>query len=878
MKLPKYTLLLFIFLLTFQFISAQFNMNLLGTLDYTAELNDIWGYVDPNDGTEYALVGLTTGVSIVSLADPTDPTEVSFISGPNSSWRDLKTYGEYAYVSNENSGGILVIDLRQLPTTVQSYRWEPNISALGGQLQKVHNLYVDEAREQLFIAGANLNNGGAIIADLGNNPYLPTYAGKGPAVYAHDIYTRGNLLYASEIYEGELAIYDMSNLNSFIKLGSTTTPNNYTHNAWLSDDGDCIFTTDERENAPVAAYDISDPNDIEHMDEYKPLTTLNQGVIPHNVHVQNDWLIISYYTDGVKIVDASRPANLIEVGFYDTYTGDNTRFFGAWGAYPFLPSGNVLVSDIENGLFVIGANYQRAAWLEGQVTDANTGAVLNNVSVAIATSEKNQGATDALGNYKTGLATSGTYDVTFTKAGYASKTTSVTLQNGQLTTLDVSLVTPVSYAVNGFVENSNNSNAVSDAAVTFSGENGNFNYQTNNQGQFSANILKGTYEATIVKWGFEIATQTVEIDQNNQQLDFQLAAGYADNFSTDLEWQATSNPDGITGQWERAEPNGTSYDGALSNPNEDVDEDEGDRAYVTGNAGGNAGNDDVDGGTVILTSPILDLTIHNEPVIHYRPYFYNSGGDGNPNDDLKVFLSNGNTEVELETITDSSSDWKTERSFKVTQYLPVTNQMTLRFEASDRSPGHLVEAGVDAFRTSELAVLSNAAVQLTGENTGVGNELNWRMIGENAATNFKVERSIDGNNFQVIATVTAETTESNYRFIDLQPLLGRNIYRLTSQSENGEILYSNVIEIVNANTAVDLRIFPNPIINQLNYQLPTTQTNVHNVLIYNNMGQLFFKQQREELMPISVNNLPVGTYVFIVENENGRWVERFVRQ
>ena len=87
---------------------SQLNMTLLDQVNYGDNANDIWGWVDPVDSTEYALVGLRNGFSIVDLSDPTDVQEVQFIPGPMSTWRDIKTWGNHAYVTNETSNGVLV--------------------------------------------------------------------------------------------------------------------------------------------------------------------------------------------------------------------------------------------------------------------------------------------------------------------------------------------------------------------------------------------------------------------------------------------------------------------------------------------------------------------------------------------------------------------------------------------------------------------------------------------------------------------------------------------------------------------------------------------------------------------------------------------------
>ena len=98
-------------------LNAQqsFNMTLLGKLDYDSGLNDVWGYVD-SIGNEYAIVGVVNGTSIVDVTDPSNLVEKAFIPGPTSVWRDMKTFGHYAYVvhdsfSNGESQGLLIIDL-----------------------------------------------------------------------------------------------------------------------------------------------------------------------------------------------------------------------------------------------------------------------------------------------------------------------------------------------------------------------------------------------------------------------------------------------------------------------------------------------------------------------------------------------------------------------------------------------------------------------------------------------------------------------------------------------------------------------------------------------------------------------------------------------
>lgn len=59
----------------------------------------------------------------------------------------------------------------------------------------------------------------------------------------------------------------------------------------------------------------------------------------------------------MQIYDLSDPAAPRQVGWYHTYTGPIFQgYAGAWGCYPFLPSGRVLVSDMQTGLYVLDAD------------------------------------------------------------------------------------------------------------------------------------------------------------------------------------------------------------------------------------------------------------------------------------------------------------------------------------------------------------------------------------------------------------------------------------------------------------------------------------------------------------------------------------------
>jgi len=325
---------------------ASLNMVQVGNLSYNQDLNDIWGYVD-HDGNEHALVGCANGFSYVDISNPSEPQEVFFISGSNSIWRDLKTWNNYAYVTTEAADGLLIVDLDDLSGQTYTY-WTD-------QFMRAHNIYIDENGFAYIFGSQDGPTNGAIILDLNNDPMNPSVAGLFDAYYLHDGMVRGDTLWGAAVYEGVMTAVDVSDKANPVILGSTPTSCNFTHNAWVSDDGNYVFTTDEQSDCNVGAYDVSNISDIQEIDLIQSWNNENGSpVIPHNTHVLGDYLVTSYYTSGVTVIDASDPFNMVEIAYYDTspdYSG--SEFEGCWGAYPFLPSGLILASDQQTGLHIL---------------------------------------------------------------------------------------------------------------------------------------------------------------------------------------------------------------------------------------------------------------------------------------------------------------------------------------------------------------------------------------------------------------------------------------------------------------------------------------------------------------------------------------------
>lgn len=684
---------------------AQTNIDFVGQLSYQdlrdSDLSNLWGYTD-EFGNEYALMGVngttgqTGGISVVDLNDPTDPQEIFFFPGPPSIWREIKVWGDHAYVTTEaGDGGLTIVDLSPLPQSTDL----PTTVYMDPEWDTSHSLFIDE-NGRLFIFGANSGNGGAIMYDLTQDPMAPVELGRYDNWYVHDGYARGDTLYAAHITDGFLTIVDVSDPSSPILLGSQITPNAFTHNLWLDESGDHLFTTDERTNAYVGSYDVSDPGDIQFLDKLQ--SDPGSGAIPHNTYwLPSGHVVQSYYTYGVTIYDASRPDNLVEVGHYDTSPLEGNGFFGAWGVYPFFTSGRLIISDIEEGLFILDPTYVRACWLEGMVTNAQTGTPVALANITI-------GGTEAIdetgldGTYGTGYVEAGSFTVNVMAAGYfPAVVEGMVLANGEVTILNIELDPLPSFPVSGVVRTTSTSDPVEGAQVWLESSAYSFNTTTNEDGTFLfPAVYNATYDFTIGLWGWNTAcpSDLVVGGASITGIVVDLDKGFADDFALDLGWTVSTTA--ARGAWERDIPVGTTYQGNIANPGNDVAGDCGSKAYFTGNGGGGAGEDDVDDGGTLLTSPVFDATGMPDPHVRYRRWFFNGGGDSAPDDAYTFSLSDGTDTVVIQTVTATSgpmSQWAFS-NIRIADHLePTATMRLLAFTADDGPNGHLLEAGFDDF-------------------------------------------------------------------------------------------------------------------------------------------------------------------------------------
>jgi choice-of-anchor B domain-containing protein len=683
------------------------NASLVGQLTYPQSLNDIWGWADAG-GHEYALVGVRNGLSIVDVStDPANPTELFFVEGPASTWRDMKTFGNYAYCTHDNVDagapgapgiGLLIVNMASLPASIDTVTIKDFGS--GVRFDHAHNIYIDEMGF-LYIFGANYGVGGAIILDLNADPWNPTLAGVYNAQYVHDGFARDNKLWTAEIYAGNFALVDVSVKSAPLIVATQQTPTNFTHNVWLSDDDAYLYTTDEVNSGYLGAFDVSDPSDIVEVDRWN--SNPGSGVVPHNSFVYGNYLLTSYYRDGVTVHDISRPSNMVLVGQYDTSPLSGFGYDGCWGVYPYTPSGLVYATDVLTGFFVLDVNYTQAAWLEGTVTNSVTGGPLTGAT-AVLEGTSGTGISDIFGQYGTGTDASGTYTLSVSAPGFSPKTLpGIVLTQGVVTLQDVVLDPLPSTTVSGQVTDASTGSPIAGAEVQLISEDYTFNAVADASGNFSIpNVYLGTYEAVAGKWGYISAVESALDLTSTATWSTALVPGIYDDFTFDYGWSAIGST-WVGGQWERA--TSLVYDpgyGFPITPDGDDPDDPGRQCFVTGNA---SDIDFIHAGESLLRSPEFDPRSLDRPTIRFSAFVFNTDLNGMlSNDVMTVKLSDADGTVTLEEIAaPSASDpqW-VEYEYEISEFKEPGPGMRLLITArADGIPfvvEDVMDVAIDAFR------------------------------------------------------------------------------------------------------------------------------------------------------------------------------------
>ncbi|MFQ5550824.1 MAG: choice-of-anchor B family protein [Gemmatimonadales bacterium] len=349
-----------------------------------SRLNDVWGWTDPSNEMEYAIVGRVDGTSFVDVSDPFNPRylgDLPMTPGSRPSvWRDIKVYENHAFVVADGAGehGMQVFNLERLRSVRSPQIFEPDYLYDG--ISSAHNIVINEATGFAYSVGSSGGRetcgGGLHMIDI-RRPREPRFAGcfadpqtgRASTGYSHDamcvVYEGPDRAYRGhEICFGSnetaLSISDVTDKQDPVAVSRAEYPNvGYAHQGWITEDHRYFFTDDEGdevsglvENTRTLVWDLGDLDDPILLTEYYA----NTHSTDHNLYIRGNLMFQSNNTAGLRILDVSDPANPTEVGFFDTFpSGEDSAGFhgGSWSNYPFFRSGIVLVTSRREGLFIV---------------------------------------------------------------------------------------------------------------------------------------------------------------------------------------------------------------------------------------------------------------------------------------------------------------------------------------------------------------------------------------------------------------------------------------------------------------------------------------------------------------------------------------------
>lgn len=361
-KINTFTVFLLLCFSTIMHAQDSLNMTLIyhwddatviaNTTSIANRYNEVWGFVQNN--REYAVIGSTKGTHIIDVTNDENIFEAAFIEGTNSAnniiHRDYHDYNGYLYaVADEGADiSLQIMDISNLPDTVTV---PVNGLDLGGDntILRSHNIFIDTATARMYSANFKLK-----VYTLANPLQPELIQSLSFPQGVHDMYVENDTAYVNDGYSG-LYVYDLTDIDSVLQIGELTNypTSGYNHAGWLNSKTRQYIMADETHGSPLKLLDVSNLQNIEIMSMFSSEVDSAYS-IAHNPIIKEELVYSSYYHDGVYVFDVSDPFNPIIKGFYDTSLEPNANNFkGCWGVYPFLPSGKILASDMENGLFVL---------------------------------------------------------------------------------------------------------------------------------------------------------------------------------------------------------------------------------------------------------------------------------------------------------------------------------------------------------------------------------------------------------------------------------------------------------------------------------------------------------------------------------------------
>ena len=392
---------LFIFLFILQAIGAQTpclngfsgeypcdNYDLMSRIPVTTLANtngtpggsDVWGWTDTTTGKEYAIAAMTNSTAFVDITDPINPIFLGRLdsNAGNNYWRDVKVYNNHAFIVADNVGahGMQVFDLTKLRGLTTEQTFTSDAIYTTDDLGSCHNIFINEDTGIAYLVGCknsfneSLYSGGPIFVDISDpkNPIkINHYADAG---YSHDAqvvnYIGPDTAYTDkEIYVGsnetKISILDVTDKNNVILIAEVDYAQlGYTHQGWFTEDHRYFIVGDELDerdlglNTRTLVFDFSDLDNPVLSSTYYG----SSSAIDHNGYVKGNRYFMASYRAGLRVLDLTNISDstnsMTEVGYFDIYPdNDNTDFSGAWSVYPYFASGNIIINDMERGLFVV---------------------------------------------------------------------------------------------------------------------------------------------------------------------------------------------------------------------------------------------------------------------------------------------------------------------------------------------------------------------------------------------------------------------------------------------------------------------------------------------------------------------------------------------
>lgn len=338
----------------------------------TTFTNDSWGWTDPLDGKEYALIGLRNGTAFIDISTPTDVVYLGKLPTHTveSLWRDVKVYENYAFIVSEAPNhGMQVFDLTRLRDVASApitFTEDAHYDGFGN----AHNIVINPATGYAYGVGTSTFSGGPHFVDI-HDPLNPVAAG-GYSInnYSHDAqvvtyngpdtdYTGREILIGSN--ETLVAIVDITDKDNPIEIATITYPTiGYTHQGWFTEDQRFFLLGDETDeisfgfNTRTIIFDFEDLDNPTLSFEYEGANASTD----HNGYVVGNLFYLASYRAGMRVIDIEdiNNQNATEVGYFDTFPdNDNVGTSGLWNVYPFFESGNIVLSG-SSGFTLVKAN------------------------------------------------------------------------------------------------------------------------------------------------------------------------------------------------------------------------------------------------------------------------------------------------------------------------------------------------------------------------------------------------------------------------------------------------------------------------------------------------------------------------------------------